>query len=976
MTTAAVTGAVSAPAPAPTPVAVKDSTGRDRMAWNVLATWGAHLVFIIAGFLMPRLIDRRLGQVSLGVWDFGWSMVSYFALAQVGVGSSVNRYVARFRAMGDVEGLRRTVSSVNVIQMASTALALTLTVLLTWLLPTFFGERLGLETSTARWTILLLGSSVAVQLAFNAFGGVLTGCHRWDIHNGVTSGAYAIIVCGMISALALGGGLRELSAVYLMGTLAGEVVRMLLAYRVCPELRVHPRLATWADIRMLLVFGGKTVVDNLARLLLTQANAILVATHLGPGALAVYARPGALVRHTDTLTNKFSMLLSPAASSLQSTDRLDELRHLFIQATRFAAFIAMPVTVFLALMGDFILHVWMGPRYASGTLMAVIAVGNFLPLTQRPSHHVLIGLNRHGRVGWASFAVAWVGVAAAVIALGPLHGGLVAAALSLVIPYSVGNGLFVMVYACRSVGVPLTRYVRLVFLPPLAWAVPLSASLLAVRFVFGHSPALALAVGLAVSVALLTPVYWYSVLPLSVRRKILRKAGRLFFRTRRDESAAGLASASFAPLRDVEVRIQDDADAPQQAGSERVELRPIPYPYKAAIAICSDLDETPDSRVYFESMRFLNTTETTSMGPGVGLEVGNTIYFQMPAGQFAYWNTDEAGREMVRALIRSGHIDCLHSFGDLATTRADAGRALEDLNRHQCVLQVWIDHAVAPTNFGADIMKGLGDLPGSPAYHADLTCAAGVRFVWRGRVTSVIGQNVPWSVRGIARPSQPGLSARTVAKEASKRVLAGLGSPKYEMHADNAILREAALRDDQPVYEFLRSNPHVGGVSSCDTASGVAEVLSARMLDRLVARGAATIIYTHLGKVRSHAEPFGPPAREAFRYLARLRHEQTMLVTTTRRLLGYSAALQRLEGTSRTGIDGATWVDLRIRANDRPLQPADLSGVTVYVSDPSRARLFVEGLEVPTVLQNGPDETDRCSVTIPWPRLEFPGIWR
>ena len=39
------------------------------------------------------------------------------------------------------------------------------------------------------------------------------------------------------------------------------------------------------------------------------------------------------------------------------------------------------------------------------------------------------------------------------------------------------------------------------------------------------------------------------------------------------------------------------------------------------------------------------------------------FYFDMPPDQFAYWNTDDAGREMVRALIRSGHIDCFHSFG-------------------------------------------------------------------------------------------------------------------------------------------------------------------------------------------------------------------------------------------------------------------------------------------------------------------------
>src|SRR5687768_6833004 len=118
----------------------------------------------------------------------------------------------------------------------------------------------------------------------------------------------------------------------------------------------------------------------------------------------------------------------------------------------------------------------------------------------------------------------------------------------------------------------------------------------------------------------------------------------------------------------------------------RVSIRRFPYPYRAMLAICSDLDETPNREVYYELMRFLNTTDETSMGPGVGLEVGNTIYFDMPPDQFAYWSTDDRGRAMVRELIRSGHIDCLHSFGDFATTRAHAARALDELEKHNCKL--------------------------------------------------------------------------------------------------------------------------------------------------------------------------------------------------------------------------------------------------------------------------------------------------
>ncbi|MCX5673851.1 MAG: hypothetical protein NTX87_02485 [Planctomycetota bacterium] len=75
-----------------------------------------------------------------------------------------------------------------------------------------------------------------------------------------------------------------------------------------------------------------------------------------------------------------------------------------------------------------------------------------------------------------------------------------------------------------------------------------------------------------------------------------------------------------------------------------LQLRRLPYPYRAMLTICSDLDDTTDGRVYCEILRFLNTTEATAMGPGLGLEVANSIYFDMPPDQFAYWNTDDAGR--------------------------------------------------------------------------------------------------------------------------------------------------------------------------------------------------------------------------------------------------------------------------------------------------------------------------------------------
>ena len=400
-------------------------------------------------------------------------------------------------------------------------------------------------------------------------------------------------------------------------------------------------------------------------------------------------------------------------------------------------------------------------------------------------------------------------------------------------------------------------------------------------------------------------------------------------------------------------------------------VRPMPFPYRAMLAICSDLDETPDRQVYWEIARFLNTTADTTMGPGVGLEVGNTIYFDMPPDQFAYWNTDDAGREMVRALIRSGHIDCLHSFGDLATTRAHAGKALDELARHDCRLEAWVDHAVAPTNFGADIMRGRGDLPGADAYHADLTCDFGVRYVWRGRVTSVIGQNAGRSLRGIFNAGHPLQSARTLAKEAMKGVLARRGDAKYAMHGPNRVLAPCRLRDGRDVWEFIRCNPYYGGVQHAATAAGLASVLTRRTLDRLVERQGVCVLYTHLGKIRDRGEIFAQPTRDALRLLADYHRRGLIQVTTTRRLLGFRRAMQTV--LAQVAVDGAnTRVELNTGSSN--VDECDLDGLTVYLPHPGPVQVAVNGREIAEVQQNAPDHTGWPSVSLPWPPLKFPEI--
>jgi hypothetical protein len=163
----------------------------------------------------------------------------------------------------------------------------------------------------------------------------------------------------------------------------------------------------------------------------------------------------------------------------------------------------------------------------------------------------------------------------------------------------------------------------------------------------------------------------------------------------------------------------------------------------------------------------------------------------------------------------------------------------------------------------------------------------GIRHVWRGRTGSVIGQDRPFSLSSIGSARHPLHSARTLAKETVKQILARRGHAKYGPHAGNPLVVSASLRDDQPIREFIRCNPSWGGVSCHDRGDGIHEVLTRRFLDRLVERKAPCILYTHLGKLERGETPhqFRPVVVAAFRLLAEYHQAGKLQVTTTARLL-------------------------------------------------------------------------------------------
>jgi O-antigen/teichoic acid export membrane protein len=69
------------------------------------------VVNIIVGFTLTLFVIRHLGKTGYGIWTLVGSFIGYYGLLDLGVGSAITRYVARYAGQSDEKSLNETAST-------------------------------------------------------------------------------------------------------------------------------------------------------------------------------------------------------------------------------------------------------------------------------------------------------------------------------------------------------------------------------------------------------------------------------------------------------------------------------------------------------------------------------------------------------------------------------------------------------------------------------------------------------------------------------------------------------------------------------------------------------------------------------------------------------------------------------------------------------------------------------------------------
>ncbi len=496
------------PVEAAPPAAKAPPAGRrDPLRLNFAANIAGQAVYLVTGFLLPRLIFDRVGATLLGVWDFGWSMTAHFMLVGAGMMSTVNREVAFCTQSHDWHRLRQLVSTCFVLFCGCAAVLLAaIAAAVTWLDALLPGLTAA-ELATARWVVLLLGLSIAVRFPLHVLNGIITGNERYVVHNAILVGTHLATVATAITLLLTGFGLPAMAAAYLGGELLGGALKYVYARRICDQWRIGPRYVSRSMAGYIVRFGAKTFAGSLAQTVMYQTSTVLVGRFLGAEMLAVFARCRSLTLTLDRFLRRGALVFTPRASRLAAERDVAALRALLIRATDYALLLAMPGVLMLALFGDDLLRVWMGPSFVAPGVLAVFALGHLIPMTQRGAYQLLMGLAAHGHAAIALVAAAVLSATLGVVLLGGFGGGLRLAALAVALPATLAYGVAIPTLACRRVGLSAGRYWSRVSRDALRLALIYGLPLVAVRLACPLSgwPRLLLAAGVG-------GLFWAAVL--------------------------------------------------------------------------------------------------------------------------------------------------------------------------------------------------------------------------------------------------------------------------------------------------------------------------------------------------------------------------------------------------------------------------------------------------------------------------------
>jgi O-antigen/teichoic acid export membrane protein len=435
---------------------------------RLLLNTGSNYVILVMRigmtFFLTPLYVRYLGVYDFGIWELVVATLGYAGLLDLGLGFSISRFIAKYRAEDNRDALLMVFNTVSAfLSSIGTVLALAALCVAIWD-PQLLAPNSGGQRSYSLF-LAIIALQVFVSFPGVVAGGCLDGYQKYYVKNFLTlvDGVFVLTVTLLFinkdNALIL---LASLSTFSLLWKCVAYLV--LLAREPGYPLYFARRHLSGPMLRSLLGFGIKSFIQGVSNQIQSRSGVFLIGAFLGPDSVPLFTIPANLVAYQGNLTETGSQAFMPLFSALEAQGRRDEILSVYLFASKVLVALMALMGMGLLLLGSDFITIWVGAHFGSSAskLLPYMVAGTFILYMNPCAPRYLTALGKHGIYAKVAPVALAVSVLIAVVLVKQLG---VAAIVVGAMAASAILCTSTLTVSCRLLGISVATYLKRTLLP-------------------------------------------------------------------------------------------------------------------------------------------------------------------------------------------------------------------------------------------------------------------------------------------------------------------------------------------------------------------------------------------------------------------------------------------------------------------------------------------------------------------------------
>lgn len=404
---------------------------------------------IIPLFYTPIMLGI-LGQSEYGLYSLSSSVTSYLSLLNLGMGSAIVRYVAKYRNEGNVDGVRRLIGLFITLYSCMAAVVCVVGGVLATLSEEIFAKGLTAgEISRMEVLVIIMTLNVAISLPASTFASVISAYERFAFAKTVGICETVAVPALNLVALYLGKGSVGMAVIGLAVQIASAFIYFLYCSK---KLKITPLFRNMPT-NLLKEIGGycffiflSTIVD----MLYWSTDKVLIGAVIGSAAVAVYNMGGVFTSIMQSLAQAISQVFTPRimVMSTKKEQTTGEVSELMIRIGRLQFYIVSFILSGYIVFGQHFIKFWAGESYGTAYYVALLNMFPLaVPLIQSIAYSSIVAQNKH-RFRAITYAVIAVANVISTYLVLPYY-GIIGAAVCTAVAFVLGNGIIMNIYYYR-----------------------------------------------------------------------------------------------------------------------------------------------------------------------------------------------------------------------------------------------------------------------------------------------------------------------------------------------------------------------------------------------------------------------------------------------------------------------------------------------------------------------------------------------